>query len=101
MPWRITTSMSQRYEFVVSADHRGLPFAELCRRYGISRKTGYKWLARYRAGGTAALAEQSRRPRQSPRQTSPAMAETVIALRRETTWGGRKLRRRLQDLGHK
>jgi transposase InsO family protein len=92
--------MSQRYEFVVSAGLGGLPFAELCRRYGISRKTGYKWLARYRAGGPAALAEQSRRPRQSPRQTSSAMADTVIALRCETTWGGRKLRRRLQDLGY-
>lgn len=92
--------MSQRYEFVLSAICGDLPFAELCRRYGISRKTGYKWFSRYRAGGIPALVERSRRPRTSPRRTDSAMEEQVIALRRETTWGGRKLRRRLQDLGH-
>jgi transposase InsO family protein len=94
--------MSQRYEFVVSASDGGIAFAELCRRYGISRKTGYKWLARYHAGGIAALVDRSRRPSQSPRQTPPAMAARVIALRRENpAWCGRKLRRRLQDLGQK
>ena len=93
--------MSQRYEFVVSAGRGGLPFAELCRRYGISRKTGYKWLARFHAGGRPALEDQSRRPRHSPRQTASVLAASVIALRQENpTWCGRKLRRRLQDLGH-
>jgi transposase InsO family protein len=93
--------MSQRLEFVVLASERVLAFSELCRRFGVSRKTGYKWLERYRAGGAEALEDRSRKPHGSPRQVSPAVAEQVIALRQETTWGGRKLRRRLQDLGCK
>ena len=76
-----------------------LAFSELCRRFGVSRKTGYKWLNRYKYGGKDALEERSRRPRRSPRQVAPAVAERVIALRRETTWGGRKLRQRLKALG--
>ena len=102
MPWRTLTPMSQRYEFVILAGQSGLAFNELCRRFGVSRKTGYKWLQRYRAGGAEALQEQSRRPRHSPRQTPPAVTDAVVALRRaQPAWGGRKLRRRLQDLGHR
>ena len=81
------------------ATQAGLAFSELCRRFGISRKTGYKWLKRYKTGGKDALGDQSRRPRRSPRQVPPAVAQRVIALRRETTWCGRKLRQRLQALG--
>jgi transposase InsO family protein len=91
--------MSQRLEFVVLASKSGLVFSELCRRFGVSRKTGYKWLQRYKIGGAAALADRSRRPCRSPGQVAPAVAEAVIALRRETTWGGRKLRQRLLALG--
>jgi transposase InsO family protein len=91
--------MSRRLEFVVLATQAGLALSELCRRFGVSRKTGYKWLRRYQSGGKEALADRSRKPRRSPRQISPAVAEAVIALRRETTWGGRKLRQRLQALG--
>lgn len=99
MPWRTQTPVSQRLEFIVLATQAGLAFSELCRRFGVSRKTGYKWLKRYKAGGKEALADRSRRPHRSPRQVAPAVAEAVIALRRETTWGGRKLRQRLQALG--
>jgi transposase InsO family protein len=91
--------MSQRLEFVILASQSVLAFKELCRRYGVSRKTGYKWLERYRAGGAEALRDHSRKPRGSPQQVRPAVAKAVIALRLATTWGGRKLRRRLQDLG--
>ena len=100
MPWRTLTAMSQRMEFVILAKQSGLAFSEVCRRFGVSRKTGYKWLERYKAGGTDALQDRSRKPRRSPKQVSRAVAEAVIALRVETAWGGRKLRRRLQDLGH-
>ncbi len=92
--------MSQRHEFVVLASEAGVNIRQLCRRYQISAKTGYKWLQRYRAGGVAALADRSRRPRVSPRQCAAAVAEAVVALRQvQPSWGGRKLRRRLQDLG--
>ena len=92
--------MFQRLEFVALATQSALAFSELCRRCGISRKTGYKWLSRYKTGGAEALQDRSRKPHRSPQQVPPAVAEAVIALREETTWGGRKLRRRLQDLGH-
>ena len=92
--------MSQRLEFAVLATQSGLAFSELCRRFGVSRKTGYKWLARYKGGGAEALQDRSRKPHRSPRQVASALAELVVALRVETTWGGRKLRRRLRDLGH-
>lgn len=65
--------------------------------FGISRTTGQKWLARYRSGGAAALADQSRRPGHCPRQSPAAVEAAVLALRAaHPTWGGRKLRRRLQ-----
>ena len=93
--------MSQRYEFVVLAEQAGIPMKELCRRFGISRKTGYKWLERFRAGGREALGDRSRRPKRSPAQIAAALATQVIAVRlANPVWGGRKLRRRLQDLGH-
>lgn len=92
--------MSQRLEFVILAIQSGIAFKELCRRYGVSRKTGYKWLTRYRSGGAEALQDRSRRPQRSPQQVPTAVAERVISLRQQTGWGGRKLRRRLQDLGH-
>jgi len=92
--------MTQRLEFVILATGSRIAFKELCRRYGVSRKTGYKWLKRYRAGGAEALQERSRRPHHSPNQVRPALADTVIALHVETAWGGRKLHRRLQDLGY-
>jgi transposase InsO family protein len=81
------------------ASRSGLAFNEVCRRFGVSRKTGYKWLGRYRAGGKEALGDRSRKPHRSPRQVTPELARSVIALREETAWGARKLRRRLQDLG--
>src|SRR4051812_38583239 len=99
MPWISRTTMLQRHEFVLLARKKSLSFRELCGRFGIAPKTGYKWLERFAAGGEAGLGDRSRRPQQSPRQCPAPMAEVVLALRRaEPTWGGRKLRRRLQDL---
>ena len=86
---------------VLAAEQAGIPMKELCRRFGISRKTGYKWLERFRAGGREALGDRSRRPKRSPAQIAAALATQVIAVRlANPVWGGRKLRRRLQDLGH-
>jgi transposase InsO family protein len=72
--------------------------SELCRRFGISRKTGYKWLGRGEADG---LSDRSRRPRSSPARTASEIERAVLALRDEhPAWGGRKLRKRLQMQGH-
>lgn len=91
--------MDNRSEFVRLAGQGGVSVAALCRRFGISRKTGYKWLGRVQAG--EGLADRSRRPHASPLRSAPDLEATVLALRAaHPSWGGRKLRRRLQNLGH-
>jgi transposase InsO family protein len=101
MPWKTVSVMSLRKEFVLLANAAGTNRRELCRRFGISPKTGYKWLKRFDAEGVNGLLDRSRRPRASPHRTDPGIEQRVIALRRQhPDWGGRKLRRRLLDLGH-
>jgi len=91
--------MSQRLEFVLLAKQPGVSFRQLCRRFDISAKTGYKWRQRYATGGLSGLQDQSRRPQRSPRRCGEAVAHQVRALHAQWGWGGRKIRRRLQDLG--
>lgn len=93
--------MSLRLELVTLASAGGVPVAELCRRLGVSRKTAYKWISRHREGGEVALADRSRRPREM-RQPTPAEVEAVVLAVREAhpAWGGRKIKRRLEDMGH-
>lgn len=100
MPWQKVSIMSLRHEFVMLARQRGANMRELCRRYGIQPRIGYKWLARYAAEGEAGLADRSRRPHASPERTLAQVEAKVVALRRKhPCWGGRKLRRRLLELG--
>jgi transposase InsO family protein len=81
------------------ASQEGANVSELCRRFGISRKTGYKWLARGAAEG-ACLSDRSRRPIHSPGRTAPAVEAEIVSLRAtHPAGGGRKLRRRLEDMG--
>lgn len=70
MPWQDQSVISLRHEFVVFASQEGANIRELCRRYGISPKTGYKWLGRFRAEGVAGLADRSRRPHTTPARVS-------------------------------
>jgi transposase InsO family protein len=93
MPWKETDVQTERIRFVVEAVRGEVTMRSLCRRYGISRKTGYKWLRRYEAvGSLAELQEQSRRPHRSPRQTDAVIEDRVVALRQQYGWGSRKLR---------
>lgn len=95
MPWKECSAMSVREEFVALASSPDACMSVPCRRFGVSRKTGYKWVARFKAGGSAALADRSRRPHSSPGRTDEALAAKVVRLRREhRAWGGRKIRRR-------
>lgn len=66
MPWQEVTLVSLREEFVRLAMHAGINRRELCRRFGISPQTGYKWLGRYAREGLGGLCDRSRRPRHSP-----------------------------------
>ncbi len=101
MPWTECDQMSLRLEFVTLASADGANVAELCRRFGISRKSGCKWIERHRDGGDAALVDRSRRPRRLRAPTPAEVQAAVVALRRDhPAWGGRKIKRRLEDLGH-
>jgi len=93
--------MSQRKEFVKLALSEGANRARLCERFGVSRKTGYKWLVRYQREGEPGFADRSRRPRSSPGVTPPVLADAVVRLREaHPAWGGRKLRARLMALAY-
>ena len=100
MPWKALSPMSLRLEFVTFALAEGANIAELCRRFHISRKTGYKWIQRFVAEGCAGVADRCRRPKTSPNRTSEALEHAILDVRRcHRAWGGRKIRQRLQNLG--
>lgn len=93
MPWKETSALEERVRFVMECERGELPKAELCRRLGISRETGYKWLARYRASGVDGLRERSRAPCHHPNAVSEEMVQRVLQARgQHPTWGPRKLR---------
>lgn len=97
MPWQTFDLMSRREEFLTLAALGAVSFSELCRRFRISRKTGYKWRQRHHAGEP--LSDRTRRPQHSPWRYEGAVVAELGALYAQWGWGGRKLRRRLQDLG--
>lgn len=100
MAWTPKDLMDVKREFVELALQEGANRRELCRCFGISPKTGYALLARYALEGAAAYAPRSRRPHSSPARTSPEAEKAVTAMRDEhPAWGGRKIARRLADLG--
>jgi putative transposase len=97
MPWRESCPMDERVSFI--ADHRsGLwTMTELCERYEVSRKTGYKWLDRYRSEGAAGLMERSHAPRVHGRLTPHNIADAILGLRQEhPSWGPRKIVAKLE-----
>lgn len=102
MGWKKVTIMSERIEFVTLALKEGARFSELCRRFEISRKTGYKFLNRYMEEGMTGLNDRSRRPRNSPNATDSGMERLIMSLRdKHPSWGGRKLKRRFEDMGYR
>src|SRR5258706_7953678 len=93
MPWQEVNVMTLRREFVELAAQEGANVSELCRRYEISRKTGYKWLGRGGGGSgrPPALQDRSRRPLHCPQQTEAALEREGVKLRlRHPCLGGRK-----------
>ena len=101
MPFHEVSRMDTRLEFVMLASEEGANFRQLCRRFEISPTTGYKWRYRWQTAGMAGLQEQSRRPQQSPLRSVVATEDAVLSVRAEhPAWGGRKIARRLRDMGH-
>lgn len=92
MPWMETCPVEERHRFMIALDSGLYAMSELCERFGISRKTGYKWVARYRCSGLEGLRDRSRRPLSSPTRTSQDIVRLVVEARnRFPHWGPRKL----------
>lgn len=82
MPWDETTRMSQRLRFISDLESFQYTMTELCERYGISRKTGYKWAARFVEGGPASLEDRPHVAKSFPHQISMEQSKQIVDLRR-------------------
>jgi putative transposase len=97
MPWKQVRPMDEKIRFISDHLMGVFTFAELCDRYGISRKTGYKWVDRYMEHGVDGLKNRSRKPHRSPSKTTLALEEAVVTIRHEhPTWGPKKIRVQLE-----
>ena len=98
MPWKDKTVEELRKEFVEAAS-REKNFSALCREFGVTRKTGYKWLDR--AGEAGSLIDRSHAPNTVPHKTSPEVERLILSLRAENPgWGAKTLRAVLERRGH-
>lgn len=94
MPWLETAPVEERMAFIQDALSDRFTMSELCARYGVSRRIGYKWLARYEEEGRHGLKDRSRAPHHCPHRIAADIAELLCALRRQhPVWGARKLLR--------
>ena len=100
MSWKVTCVVDERERFVLRALEPGSSISVLCREFGISRKTGYKWVKRFLQSGRSGLANLSRRPSTCPTGVSGEVVGEVVRLRVfHPTWGAKKLRRLLVRSG--
>jgi putative transposase len=84
--------MSIKHEFILRAIAREQTISELCRQYGISRKTAHKWLKRFRKDGMAGLVDQTKRPKSNPLRVKPEVVLQVVQLKQKhRSWGAKKL----------
>lgn len=97
MPWPGVSLVDLRFELVHAYQSGLWSMWELCDQFGVSRKTAYKWVARYAAAGVVGLTDRSRRPHTQPRATDPAAVARLLEARRQhSTWGAHKLLRVLR-----
>jgi putative transposase len=97
MPWKVYSLWGARRRFVQACLKGSQPIAQLCRQLGISSKTGFKWLARFRAEGGPGLQDRSRRPAHSPTRTARRWRQAIGQLRRKhPSWGSKKIYARLR-----
>jgi putative transposase len=97
MPWKETCTMDERLGFIADCLEGGLPMTALCEIYGISRKTGYKWLSRYRGEGLEGLRERSCAPLRPAHGIDPKLESKIVELREVFRhWGPRKLKAHLE-----
>lgn len=92
MPWSETVPMEERLKFVKERMAGRATVTELCERFGISRKTGHKWISRFKEAGLAGLEEKSRAPQHHPNQTTEEVRQRLVELKREKPrWGPKKI----------
>jgi len=93
MPWKETTQMVIKEEFIQNVLLKTKPFSRLCKEFNISRKTGYKILKRYECEGSEGLKPHSKTPLSNPNKTSPEIVDAILSIRNKyPTWGARKIR---------
>ena len=98
MPWGARSVVDERMSFIVDSQRGETSFAELCRSYGVSRETGYKWVDRYAAEGVAGLKDRSRAPHHHPHAVSEEAAAAIVSIRSaHPRWGPKKIRAVLCD----
>ena len=89
--------MEQKIEFINLLETGQLSMTEICRRFSISRRTGYKWLERFKKEGVSGLREKSRRPNYSPNKTKDKTEELIRSIRgKDPEWGAKKIRKILE-----
>lgn len=97
MAWKETHVMDERMKFIGGWLKHELSLAELCRRYGVSRKTGYKYVERYEAEGPAGLEDRSRAPHHHPNAIDAEREAMILTMKtKHPTWGAKKLKRELE-----
>ncbi len=98
MPWRETCTMDERLKFIAACQEGLASVSELCRRFGISRKTGHKWRLRYRCEGAVGLRDRSSAPGTNPAWLGSEVVSGVLEVRhRHPTWGPRKVKAWLEE----
>ena len=92
MPWRSVLPMEEKIRFIGDYLNGVFSFTELCERYVVSRKTGYKWIDRYVGEGVEGLKDRNRRPNNSPRRTPEHIEKSILEVRRKHPhWGALKI----------
>ncbi len=93
MGWTETCAVDERMRFMLAVQEHEESFAAVCRRFGVSRRVGYKWLARYETEGAAGLFDRSRAPLCRPQRIADDIVERCLEVRRaHPTWGPLKVR---------
>jgi transposase len=99
MPWKESRILDQRLQFLSSYQKEEMSVADLCRAYGISRPTAYRWINRYNEAGPVGLVDRSSRPHSCSHATLEPMENAILVLRaKHPSWGARKLKARLEML---
>jgi transposase len=99
MPWKESRILDQRLQFLSSYQKEEMSVADLCRTYGISRPTAYRWINRYNEAGPEGLVDRSSRPHSCSHATLEPVENAILVLRaKHPSWGARKLKARLEML---